>query len=272
MITFNCSFENGMIGANAFKRFAPLPEDFPCNPEHRWTLDKKIFRKGKQSLRIEVRPGDVGGNGNERAELRGLLDAKGKDVLEDKVNVTKFIGFSVRLDPKWKAPSPTKKGEEGHSTVIQLHQIAEETKFDDVGPAIAINCIDRFFIKINARELNEPEIKLNTFEFSNDGKKLLLGKWIDFVLEIRFSINKTGYVKVWRRNESESVYKLVFSKTGITTLHWNKKSKPVHPLVHTWHVGIYRSPQYKTKNPTTNILWLDNIIRADSMNEILKMK
>lgn len=270
MITFNCDFEKYYLGNGAFKRYAPLPEDFPCNPEHRWSLDKKVFRKGKQSLRIECRPNDIGGNGNERAELRGMLDAKGNDILEQKTGITKFIGFSVMLDKKYQPPAPNKKGEEGHQTLIQLHQIAEGKDFDDVHPAIALNVTDRFFVKISARELNGEPLKNNVFEFTPMGKKLLLGKWIDFVLEIKFAIDETGYVKIWRRNEGEKNYSLIFNKFNITTLHWDKTIKPKRALEHTWHLGVYRSPQYKTAAPKTTIVNYDCIVRADSLNEIIK--
>lgn len=262
-ISFKCGFENGMIGNNAFKKFMPDPLAYPPQDgvEHRWKIDNTISRSGINSLRIELRPGDTSNNGSDRAELRGMIDSLGNHILETDTSGTKFYGLSVKIEENWKPPVNNFEG--GHAIILQLHQIAEDDSLPPPGPAFALNCKDRFFIVINARELHEPKPDPYVFELM-DGS-LNPGKWVDFIIKIKYSIKNKGLIQIWRRNEGKKTYKEVFFKKGITTLLWDYRTNK--PVKHTWHTGFYRNAQLKVENPVTNILWLDNYVRANSFQE-----
>ncbi len=263
-ISFTGDFEYGIIGPNCWHKFSPDPTNpkyAPVGLEHRWKLDSIIVRQGKYSLRIEVQPGDTSENGYDRAEVVGMSDPNDNPIFENNNSGTKYYAFSVRLDQNWEPPSLKNSNIKGHGIIAQLQKQNGEVT---TGPAFAIQATDRFYATLNAREIHDPKPDDYRYEFSKND--LNVGKWIDFVIKIKYSQYANGEIIVWRRDDENIDFSEILNLQNITTLFYDEENNN-EVLDHSWHLGYYRNAQHKMDHPVTNILWIDGFTRADSFND-----
>lgn len=171
-----------------------------------------------------------------------------------------YYRVSVKLSPDWIAPQ---KNDQGHTwgTFFQLHGPNEYA----APPAISINAEDKFSLFVLGGDMNQ-KVGGRRFLTKSD---LNVGKWVAFVLEIRWATDSSGAIAVYRKDEGDKTWENVADiKTwdkvadikGIPTLQY--RGDPL-PKPHYWKAGIYRS-----ESNHTNTLWLGPIVRGRSFAEV----
>ena len=97
---------------------------------------------------------------------------------------------------------------------------------------------------------NDDEIIVNSVE---------LGKWNDFVVHIKWTVDDNGVAEVWHKTEDETSFEKVFERTGVPTLQYvNNKNKVDTPYFILAH---YRSAQQSH----TSVLYQDAFLQATSL-------
>jgi hypothetical protein len=125
-------------------------------------------------------------------------------------------------------------------------------------PAFALRVTDeKYYIVMNGGDLSAGN-RWRTIDFSDAG--LNLGKWVDFVIMIRFSANSSGQVTVWRRNEGDREFREIANSGEIPTLQYNE-AKGIAPGPHYWKQGLYRSAF-----DHINVFWMGPTARASTFS------
>ncbi len=207
-----------------------------------------VVRAGSQALRVEVRPGDDPlGLGTERAEVAEMTNTDGSLLNESLSSGTQYYAFSVRLDPNWVSPG-------SFGLILQLHG-PNNVK---ASPSFGLNATDRFWIQNDGGDLdsNTP----HNYQLSDSS--LALGHWVDFVIKLKFAVDSTGEITVWRRDEGQTDFTQVLDVNAPTLQY--RSSVSTNLGYHYWKEGLYRAVQ--APNGPTNILWLDGLTRASTFD------
>lgn len=198
-------------------------------------------RQGKYSARIELRYGDSpGSSGSSRAEVAHSILSNGKE-WSPVEGTTDFYAFSVRLDTTWQAPT-------GWGIIMQLHSFTGS-------PPFAFRAMDKFGVMLNGGNTCSSN-QFQEIKFS-DGS-LNAGRWVDFVMKIKWSSKNTGTLTVWRRNEGDTNFKVVADVSGVSQMKSCASG-------HYWKTGLYRDKV----NHQTNILWLDGLNRGKNFDDVV---
>jgi hypothetical protein len=206
-----------------------------------------VVRAGSKAMRVEVRPGDNPLNccfSSERAEVTIMTNPDGSDLQEGPSSGTQYYGFSVRLEPNFQFPL--------WSVVFQLHG----PDYLDVFPLISVG-LDSGGFYLDHYGGNVA----NTTRLHRALGPVTAGVWTDFILKITYATGATGEVMVWRRNEGEQNFTQVATLSDVPTLQYIG-SDPVGE--HYWKTGYYRS-----KEDFTSVIWNDNVVRADTYEEVV---
>lgn len=124
-------------------------------------------------------------------------------------------------------------------------------------PPFTFRAQDRFFIRTNAGDVSGGKVNGKVIEFS-DGS-LNKGKWVDFIVKIKFSTSQSGEIDVWRRNEGDADFKQVLDVNTPTVQVANGQA------IGSYHkAGLYRHGDTNF----TNVLHLDGFVRGDNLNEV----
>lgn len=255
-ILFKGDFNNGILASksgigNVWQKYAPTQ---PVAGEHKWKLDSQFVRQGKYSMRIEVRPGDTTNVISDRAELAGMVDSKGKEIFENASSGIKYIAFSLRLGSTWTTPKQGAidlKPGQIHGIFFQLHKA--DLYNDTTGPAFAFQATNRIYLSQSVGYYLSPEH--TDYNLTDSG--LNKGEWIDFVIKIKFSIDSTGEIVIWRRNKNAAAFTKVLHVININTLLYKIHNGVKVGVQHQWRTGFYRSRQKVDGTGVTNTLWLD---------------
>jgi hypothetical protein len=256
-ILFIGDFNNGIVAGvahpNTWGKYAP---EFPKPDDHRWKLDSTIVRQGRYSLRVELRPGDTSRNGvSDRAEVIGMQGPTGDQVVINGKSGTAYLAFSIQLDSLWQPPR-LYDTLDFHAAVLQLHKTVGGMEDVTTGPAFALQVLDKFIVRTNTGSIYNS---VRTDYYLSD-ESLKKGKWIDFVIRIKFAVRKTGEITIWRRNEGKARFSLVLDVPNVSTLLYDTIGSVHTAVEHTLHTGYYRNRQ--KIGGVTNILWLDGYTLA----------
>ena len=203
--------------------------------------DNHPVRFGKQSLRFEVRAGDGWGwdarNDRERVEL--LICCVNKK--------TTWTSWSLYLPKDYKIIFPAK------TMLAQFHNDADNP------PAFAFenqSHVERkgggYWIEVDNYINGGDNVPIKLLD-----KSQMHGKWIDILVNAKWTHKKDGFFKIWING------KLAFH-------HKNKKKKKGELI--EFHVGVYRSYLSRTNKPDpTQIAYYDEIRHAKSCKK-LKLK
>jgi hypothetical protein len=210
----------------------------------RYRYDPLVKRVGSYSGRVEVRSSDYVYLGN-RCEL---ISPKGQNdalMVENESSGTQYFALSVRMDDGWRGSD--------WGTILQLHGPAVL----GVHPSFHLQAGDHFSVFLHAGDLNGTHIDYTEYTFSNG--VLNPGKWVDFIIKLKFSKDYDGSVDVWRRDEGETDFTSVLSLANVPTLQYK-----VSLGDHYWQMGYYRNNRY-----WTNVLWLDCFTRGDDYDAVV---
>jgi len=210
------------------------------NPHNRYCVDvvnKKAghpVRKGKQSIRFEVRPGQCGGgdcgtNESERCEL--IVDAGSLHGNEY------WYAWSVYFK-NFKPISPVSP------TVGQFKPMSGlDTAIEFITFYVSQNGLEAFFT-IDRVTTSYPVVSF--------GK--LSNKWHDIVVNSKFSTRADGFVKIWANG------KLVVNRKGRNVVDKDDRY---------FRFGFYRSNLYRTSNRNiTHIAYYDELVRGSSCEDV----
>ncbi|UCV29978.1 heparin lyase I family protein [Ferribacterium limneticum] len=220
----------------------------------RFVIEQDQDGKFGRVAKFTVKPGDVFKNSSgERSEvvLDGWQDTSRFRVTGSEG--TEYYRISVKLAADW---HPPEKNEIGQSWGIffQLHGPNDYS----APPAISLHAEDKFGLFVLGGNLAE---KTGGKRFLTD-PNLNPGKWVDFILVIKWAIDANGSIAVYRRDEGETSWEKIADISSVATLHYlgTPVAKP-----HYWKAGFYRS-----KGTASNSLWLGPIIRTRSFAEAAK--
>jgi hypothetical protein len=230
----------------------------------------------------------------ERAEVVDMTEARGALIREDGQSGTHFYGFSVRLEPNWRSPFGSRdvrgrppaeycRRNDGSvakyawGAVVQLHgpddllgpgrSISPAFGFAVTGP----EAYNLFSIGTLAGPVNPSSPYDNERQYRLSEADLRPGKWVDFILEIRWAGDASGHIRAWRRDEEDSDFApvqfiQVYPTRGASpvttlqgpTLQYVGGVQNIQP--HYWKHGFYRA-----RCPgVTNTLWIDGMTRGSS--------
>ncbi len=164
-----------------------------------------------------------------------------------------YYRVSVRLNENWISPERNAQGFYW-GTFFQLHGPNEYK----APPAVALHAEDKFSLFVLAGDLDKKLGGRRVLTRSD----LNVGKWVDFVLAVKWAPDTSGWIAVFRRDEGETDWEQVADIKSLATLQF-KGTAPVGP--HYWKAGFYRS-----ESQHANTLWLGPIIRAKSFEGATK--
>lgn len=219
----------------------------------RITLIEDSERSGKVA-RVEVRKGDNPLTfccfDTDRAEVARMQNDDGTELPENLGSGNQQYRFSVKFDDTWQVIE--NPGASAFGVFLQLHG----PNIFGASPALAFNATDQVRFDMLTGNIDSSTRKV--YELANGS--LNIGSWIDFVLNVGFAADDTGFVSILRRDEGESEFRKMLSITDIPTLQFSSSFAGGAVMDHYWKHGLYRSRQ-----DFTSILYLDGLTRQASM-------
>jgi len=277
---------NGWTDFTAFWPAKPAPHLWIFNTSHapnRIQLVEDLSSPhGGIVARFEVRSGDHRkAHSGERSEMYKMLGDGYQKLPVTKKSGHEYYAVSVKVSENWQPPKAegANKWHVKWGSFMQLHS---PNAFNSP-PALMFTAGSEFALEMNAGELmqfvsnsragrKEFRKKDNqSFPFKNG--RLNKGQWVQFVLDVLWKEDNSGFVKVYRRNHDEKDFKTMLSLSNIPTLQTTKHistdlvncpSCSIDNIVHYWRVGYYRS----TSPNQTNVLWLGPVVRGTDFDEV----
>jgi len=203
--------------------------------------------------RVEVRAGDHElhcPTCTERSELVMMQDANGNALYENLSSGTQRYTFSVKFDKSWRNMVGNKNGAWG--IFLQLHGP------DDLGsnPAFELNANETGRIVFGMLTGDITKSKSRDYKLLNG--KLNKGHWIDFILTIKYTTDKTGFVNLQRRDEGQTNFSEVLNILNTPTLQYSSKVNNGAVGNHYMKHGLYRNQE-----TFTSILYLKGFTREE---------
>jgi hypothetical protein len=262
MARFNSIILAVVISATSFRAFGmPIVESWTMSKQsydsHNIAPDRFVLEGVDKVLlkpvaKFTVRAGDVyRGSTGERSEvvLGGWKTSSPFRISGDEG--LEFYRISVKLSPDWVAPTVNSKGHVW-GMFFQAHGPNEFA----APPAIALRVEDEFSLFLLGGDLNA---KVGGRRFMTKAD-LNVGKWVDFILEIKWAPDSNGAIAVYRRDQGEHEWAKVSDIKSVATLQ--HKGSPI-PNSHYWQAGFYRS-----ESKHVNTLWLGPILRGRTFSEV----
>ncbi len=168
--------------------------------------------------------------------------------MRDESSGTKQYSFSIKLDKTWQQPIDNGDGRGKYAIFLQLH-----------GPDVmGTNPLFALGYRSIRFSLYGGDISKYSKSYVNlsDGA-LNIGKWIDFILTIKYQKDKTGYVTIQRRNEGQTNYTEVLNLQNVSTLQYHPSYNGGAVGNHYMKYGLYRNNQ-----KFTSILYLDGFTES----------
>jgi len=202
-------------------------------------------RQGTRFARVEVRPGDNPlscCSGSERAEVSKMQNANSAAIYENLSSGTQQYAFSVKFDSSWKTIT------DGWGIFLQLHGP------NGLNPAWAFSAKDK--IRFNTRLGDVTKVTSVTPRELSNGS-LNIGKWIDFIVTVKYAKDNTGWITIQRRDEGQTSFTQVLSLTNTSTVQYDPNVNNGAVGNHYMKYGLYRKAQ-----SFTSILYLDGFTRT----------
>lgn len=211
--------------------------------------------------RFVVRPGDkVGGWSGERAEVSHMQDASGRPAAVNAASGREFYGLSVKVPANWQPPERNARNQVW-GLFFQLHGP------DDLhaSPSVGLDAGADFHLTLHGGALinnRRGGIEYPRHYRFTDGS-LNRGRWVQFLMEIKWSADDDGWVLVWRRDQGARDFVKVAEVRDVATLQYGT-DQPIKD--HYWKAGFYRSEG----RLLTHELWLGPVVRGTDRNEVAK--
>jgi len=239
--------------------------------------------KGGMVARFEVRGGDHrnGAYSGERSEMYAMVGKNHRKLPVTADSGHEFYGLAVKVSADWIAPQaePPSKGNVHWGSFMQLHS----PNIYNSPPALDLIAENDFHLGMDSGELGITKIdpktgavrqgKKDSIPVAFTNGKLNPGHWVQFMMDIVWSADSNGSIRIYRRDEGEQEFSTVLDMPGTPTLQYDSfistdpaECKTCAPdnVTHYWRVGFYRS----TSPDQTNVLWLGPVVRGTSFDEV----
>ena len=226
-----CEFE--YHGRNAHKKYG-------VNVVNR--SDDHPVRHGKQSIRFEVRPGDCGGTPgdsdcetpSERSELNAIN--------KDKVEKDYWYAWSVFFKKGYVIPER-----------VGVHH-GQWKQFLTGKPSLDVLTFTIYPNKGLTLEVDKDFDGNTAYPYLLIPKKDLSNQWHDFVVNIKWSPDKDGRIRVWRNGK-------------LLVNHKGPNAKTRDPL--SFRFGTYRTMVDRENKPLpTQIVYYDEVMRGKTCEAV----
>jgi hypothetical protein len=176
-------------------------------------------RNGRKALQVTVKPGDnpIHSTG-ERNEFCGMFGTTGND--ENGDSGTQYYGISILQDSDWKDTAMW-------CAAFQLHGV--DTNPQRAGsPVFELDLSStpgRFTLVQRGGDIAGQILRVDT-----DLGPHNYGKWVDFLFQVRWAADASGYTAVWRRDSAHDPLALIkawhtptlYSANGVAQRHYWK--------------------------------------------------
>lgn len=254
MLAFISDFTKPLFGFHGDHRMA----------SDRMVLQTKVTRyPGKPSLKITVLPSDNilrkldPATTGERNDLIQMMNANNDDIDNTNVGTTEYLAQSLFLPASFVSP-------QGWGIPLQLHN----------PPGVPTNMLSPVFELDLSTNPGHYSINMrggqttNVIRRDTVGKNLnlggfCLGKWTDMIYAIKYAVDNTGSIHVYRRIVGvDTAVKLIGSIDGIPTLYADSTGKAYpHYFVNGFYRGITPG--------LTSIFYMGKLARATTMQEAI---
>lgn len=240
---------------------APIAEDWTapratydihgCGPD-RFLLGEERGQSAGAIAHFTVSPGDdcLKTTGERSEVVLGGWESTSRFQVTGDEGV-EYYRVSVKLAPGWVEPQVNSRGY-AWGIFFQLHGPNEY----GASPAVALHAEDRFSLFVLGGDMTTKV----GFKRSLGRSDLKVGRWVDFVLKIKWAPDVSGAIAVFRRDEGEHAWENVIDIGAVPTLQYRGSEGPKQ---HYWKAGFYRS-----ESQHMNSLWLGPIIRGKSFDEV----
>lgn len=185
----------------------------------------------------------------ERSEIAELPNGKGGLIDEGK-----FSGQTIYFATSYKIPLTFQSAPSSWYIPLQLHG----PDGFGISPLFALDIGQKKW-QLNMRR---GDITVNTtnlgYAFTNG--VINYDKWTDFIIAIKFAIDKTGFIVIYRRDEGQSKFTLSLSQTNIETYQFSGANGSIG--YHYFKQGIYRGHTANTDN-----IWIGPFARATTFSD-----
>jgi hypothetical protein len=211
--------------------------------------------------RFEVHGGDYTVSGD-RAEMVSMWkDGSRLPVTPESGH--EFYGISVKLAPDWQAPlGDTRYPQIKWGIIMQLHS----PNVFNAPPAIALSATDGFHLSMDSGDLlagGARSRNKDAIDYPFADGSLNRGHWVEFIMDIKWSLDATGAIVVYRRDEGQSAFAKVVDLANLPTLT-SRFGIDSANLKHDWCIGYYRS----RNADLVNILWIGPVVRGTTFDEV----
>ena len=172
-----------------------------------------------------------------------MQDANNNQIYENLNSGTQRYAFSVKFDPSWR----TITGSGAWGIFLQLHGPNASN------PAWAFNATDKIRFATRLGDMTKNGIVPR--ELSNGS--LNVGKWIDFIVTVKYAKDNTGFITIQRRDEGQTNFTQVLSITNTPTVQYDPNVNNGAVGNHYMKHGLYRNSQ-----SFTSVLYLDGFTRT----------
>ena len=216
-------------------------------------LNDGTARQGNYYAKVMVNPGDHGIPQPccERSMVLGMQTATNnwnwndEDVNSGTVRYT----FSVKFDPTWQ--NPVNSGVGAWMSVFELHANDNSNADWMINAACGTNH-DHFCLQLRTGDIDTHDLEY--IDFANTS--LNKGKWIDFIITVKYANDNTGSIIIQRRDEGQTSFTEMLNLQNRPTLHYSGSNQATLTNPHYLMAGLYRNA-----SNFPSILYLDGFTR-----------
>ncbi len=183
-----------------------------------------------KAARFECRPGDDTVYSERTEVVLGTWSFSNLWKVTGAESSVEYYRFGVKLESPWYDPDVNPSGY-SWGTPFQIHGQ------QGISPALALQLEnDHYRVSLLAGDVQSPASAARELALSDSS--LRIGEWVEFVIEVRWSLVSEGRVCVYRMNSTDQDFSKVSELWSVPTLQYigSPQIKP-----HYAKTGIYRS-------------------------------
>ncbi len=212
-------------------------------------------RQGSKYAKIVVPPSCE--SCTERAEVFWMQNPDGSYLYETENSGTVSYTFSVKFDPSWQPMRSTSSNGWGPwGMFLQLH--SADTLATTPIFALGVNGTpsnpDGMILALRGGDVDVNRGR--DYPLSNG--MLNKGKWIDFIVTVKYSKTNTGAISVQRRDEGQANYMTVLDLKNVATISYSSSKQTG---LYNWDHPYIRHGLYRNHETFTSTLYLDGFTR-----------
>lgn len=250
------------LPAGGWAQMQAIDGDIVVDPKmktnHGFVAAHVMVKSGDDPLHLQ--------NKSERAEVLMMKDVQGHVIPENEKSGTQYYALSYFFPPEWKASAVHEDGIYNWAIIFQLHgpddaglspsfSINAGRELEDGPPVFAVEMESGGPIALNTW----PADNIHHYQFDGFDAIVPLGKWVDFIIRITYTVDNKGSFTIWRRDEGDNCFHVALDVDHVPTLQFSDKAVKDH----YWKQGLYRSAQ-----SWTDEFWMGPLARGSSFADV----